>query len=132
LERVRTQQVAEGGGDLRLLGRFFLLFVEALSFVEPVSGVLRSNARGCGRVGHVSGDRSVEFVGWGVQVGQWQLGAGEGVAECGDGGLVFLRCVVGGVSSLNHVAGERRLLRSGPAVAGSMPRQGCPLTAGAP
>ena len=51
LERVRTQQVAEGGGDLRLLGRFFLLFVEALSFVEPVGGVLRGDARGRGRVG---------------------------------------------------------------------------------
>ena len=95
---------------------FFLLFVEALSFVEPVSGVLGGDARGRGRAGHLSGDRGVEFVGWGVQVGQWQLGADEGLAECGDGGLVFLRCVVGGVSSLRDVADERRFLRSGPAV----------------
>jgi hypothetical protein len=70
-----------------MLGRFFLLFVEALSFVQPVGGVLRRDARGRGRASHLSGDRGVEFAGWGVQVGQWQLGADEGVAECGDGGL---------------------------------------------
>jgi len=73
LERVRTQQVGEGGGDLRLLGHFFLLFVEALSFVQPVGGVLRCDARGRDRASHLSGDRGVEFVGWGVQVRQWQL-----------------------------------------------------------
>jgi len=41
------------------------LFVEAFSFVEPVSGVLRGDARDRGRVGHISGDRGVKFVGWG-------------------------------------------------------------------
>ena len=85
-------------------------------FAEPVSGVLRGTARGRGRAGHLPGDRGVEFVGRSVQVGQPQLSADESVAECANGGLVFLRCVAGGVASLPDVDGERRFLRSGPAV----------------